>query len=55
MKSEYIRSKTPLSLEDTKRLVSEFVEHYNAVRLHSSIGTIAPTDKKCDINIRDKG
>lgn len=45
LKSECIRPKTPLSLEDAKRLVSEFVEHYNAVRLHSSIGYIAPTDK----------
>ena len=34
-----------MSLDDAKRLVSEFVEHYNAVRLHSSIGYIAPTDK----------
>jgi hypothetical protein len=32
-------------LEDAKRVVSEFVEHYNAVRLHSSIGYIAPMDK----------
>jgi transposase InsO family protein len=45
LKSECIRPKTPLSLEDAKRLVSEFVDHYNAVRLHSSIGYIAPTDK----------
>ena len=45
LKSECIRPKTPLSLEDAKRVVSEFVEHYNAVRLHSSIGYIAPMDK----------
>ncbi len=45
LKSECIRPKTPLSLDDAKRLVSEFVEHYNAVRLHSSIGYIAPADK----------
>ena len=45
LKSECIRPRTPLSLEDAKRVVSEFVEHYNAVRLHSSIGYIAPTDK----------
>jgi putative transposase len=45
LKSECIRPKTPLSLEDAKRLVSEFVEYYNTTRLHSSIGYIAPTDK----------
>jgi putative transposase len=45
LKSECIRPRTPLSLEDAKRVVSEFVKHYNAVRLHSSIGYIAPMDK----------
>jgi transposase InsO family protein len=45
LKSECIRPKTPLSIEDAKRVVSEFVEHYNTVRLHSSIGYIAPTDE----------
>ena len=45
LKSECIRPKTPLSLADAKRLVSEFVEYYNTTRLHSSIGYIAPADK----------
>lgn len=45
LKSECIRPKTPLSLEEAKRVVSEFVEHYNSVRLHSAIGYIAPMDK----------
>jgi putative transposase len=34
-----------LSLSDAKRLVKEFVEHYNNVRLHSAIGYITPKDK----------
>jgi transposase InsO family protein len=45
LKSECIRPKTPLSLEDARRLVGEFVDYYNRVRLHSAIGYIAPVDK----------
>lgn len=45
LKSEWIRKKTPISLEDTRRLVSEFVAYYNNVRLHSAIGYVAPRDK----------
>lgn len=28
-----------------RRIVSEYVEHYNNVRLHSAIGYIAPRDR----------
>ena len=35
IKSECIRPKTPLSLDDARRLVAEYVEHYNNVRLHT--------------------
>jgi len=45
LKSECLRPKTPLSLEDAKRVVSEFVEYYNTQRLHSAIGYITPKDK----------
>jgi transposase InsO family protein len=45
IKSDCIRPKTPLSLEDGQRLVAEFVDHYNNRRLHSAIGYIAPIDK----------
>jgi putative transposase len=44
LKSECIRPKTPLSLEDAKRAVGEFVSHYNDHRLHSAIGYVAPRD-----------
>lgn len=44
LKSECIRPKTPLSLEDAKRAVNEFVNHYNEHRLHSAIGYVAPRD-----------
>jgi putative transposase len=45
LKSEAIRPKTPLSLEDARRVVSDYVTHYNTVRLHSAIGYITPQDK----------
>ena len=45
LKGECIRIKTPLSLEDARRLVGEYVEYYNTIRLHSAIGYITPTDK----------
>lgn len=44
LKSECIRPGTPLSLEDARRLVQGYVEHYNNMRLNSAIGYIAPQD-----------
>ena len=45
VKRECIRPGTPLSHDDAKRLIDVYVYHYNNVRLHSSIGYIAPIDK----------
>ena len=45
LKNECIRPKTPISLEDARRIVGEFVDYYNQVRLHSAIGYVAPKDK----------
>jgi transposase InsO family protein len=45
IKSECIRTQTPLSLDDARRLVTNFVAHYNNGRLHSAIGYVAPRDK----------
>jgi transposase InsO family protein len=45
LKGECIRVKTPLSLEDARRIVAEFVAYYNEVRLHSAIGFVTPADK----------
>ncbi|HEV3443033.1 MAG TPA: DDE-type integrase/transposase/recombinase [Gemmataceae bacterium] len=44
IKGDCIRTQTPLSLEDARRLVTNYVAHYNEVRLHSAIGYIAPKD-----------
>jgi putative transposase len=45
VKGECIRTQTPLSLEDARRIVARYVEYYNTVRLHSALGYIAPMDK----------
>ena len=45
IKGTCIRVNTPLSLDDCQRLVTDFVDHYNNVRLHSAINYITPSDK----------
>jgi putative transposase len=45
IKGECIRVKVPLSLEEARRTVADYVTHYNNVRLHSAIGYVAPRDK----------
>lgn len=45
LKQTTIRPKEPGSFEELNRMVAEFVEHYNHVRLHSAIGYITPADK----------
>ncbi len=44
LKEQAIRPKTPLCHEDARRVVGEFIEHYNTVRLHSAIGFVTPKD-----------
>jgi len=51
IKVECIRPSALLSLDDAKRLVAQYIEHYNNVRLHSAILYVAPADK---LNGRDK-
>jgi putative transposase len=45
LKGDCIRTETPLCLEDARRVVARYVEHYNTVRLHSAIGYITPQAK----------
>ena len=44
LKGDAIRVTPPSSLEEARRIVARFVEHYNGVRLHSAIGYITPND-----------
>ena len=45
VKGECIRVQVPLSLDDARRIVADFVTHYNEVRLHSAVGYVTPKDK----------
>jgi hypothetical protein len=45
LKRDCIRPSVPLSLDEARRLVADFVEHYNHERLHSAIGYVTPADK----------
>jgi transposase InsO family protein len=42
LKGECIRPRTPLSLEEARRVVANFIRHYNQVRLHSAIDYVTP-------------
>lgn len=44
LKSECIRPGTPLSQQDAERLIQQYVDHYNHVRLHSAVGFVTPMD-----------
>lgn len=45
LKGECVRVKVPLSLEEARRVVGEYVVHYNECRLHSAIDYLTPKDK----------
>ena len=45
VKGDCIRPGTPLSVEDARRLVADFVAYYNNERLHSALDYITPADK----------
>ena len=45
IKGDCIRVKVPLSLEEARRIVAEYVQHYNHVRLHSAVGYVTPNDR----------
>ncbi len=45
LKGDCIRVKVPLSLDDARRIVTDYVRHYHHVRLHSAIGYVTPKDK----------
>ncbi len=44
LKAECIRPGTPLTPQDARRLIQQYVDHYNTVRLHSAIGFVTPLD-----------
>lgn len=49
LKQECIRPSCPATVEEARRRVATYVEHYNRVRLHSAIGYVTPFDKLCGL------
>jgi len=45
VKGECIRASCPADVNEARRLVANYVAHYNTVRLHSAIGYLTPADK----------
>ena len=45
LKEQAICPKTPLTLEDAKRITGNFIDYCNTQRLHSAIGYITPADR----------
>lgn len=44
IKSDAVRAKQPRTLDEARKVVRDFVEHYNNERLHSAIGFVTPSD-----------
>ena len=44
LKGECVRVSVPLTLDEARRIVGDYVTHYNGVRLHSAIGYVTPKD-----------
>ncbi len=45
LKRECLRPACPATVEEARRRVSSYVDHYNHARLHSALGYITPADK----------
>lgn len=45
LKRECVRPSCPASVDEARRRIAAYVEHYNTVRLHSALGYITPADK----------
>ena len=48
LKAECIRPGTPLTAEDARRLIHQYVDHYNTVRQHSATGFVTPVNTLAD-------
>jgi len=45
LKRECVRPSCPASVEEARKRIAGFVEHYNTVRLHGALGYVTPADK----------
>ncbi len=44
-KAECLRPGVALSLDDARRLVGQYVDYYNTIRLHSALGCVGPVSR----------
>ncbi len=51
LKRECVRPAAPGSLEEARRRIGSYVEHYNTVRLHSALGYVTPMDKLAGLDV----
>lgn len=49
IKGDCIRPACPATLDEARRRITEYIQHYNCVRLHSAIGYITPEDRLNDL------
>jgi len=49
LKQECVRPGAPATIDEARRRMTAYVNHYNHVRLHSAIGYITPGDKLCGL------
>jgi putative transposase len=40
-----------LTVEDARRLIQIYVDHYNTIRLHSAISYVTPQDRLTGLNV----
>jgi putative transposase len=45
LKGDCLRVRVPLSPDEARRIVADYVQHYNHVRLHSAVGYVTPNDR----------
>lgn len=48
IKGDAIRPAAPHSQQEARRVIADYVDHYNGVRLHSAIGYVTPNDVLAD-------
>lgn len=49
IKGDCLRPACPATLEEARRRITQYIEHYNTVRLHSALGYITPADRLADL------
>lgn len=52
LKRECVRPAAPGSLEEARRRIASYVEHYNTVRLHGALGYVTPMDKLAGLDAK---